>query len=135
VDVPDRYVIRHDERPFTANAASRGTTPGARRAHAAKVKSWRRAFEMLARSGRVPALGPCEVIVRTYLPDRRGTHDVGACFPAYKAAQDGLVDAGVWPDDKPQWVVRVIFEAPVFGQGAGLELELVPVEIDVAAKK
>jgi hypothetical protein len=122
------YRLRYDVRPFTANAAARGTTPGARRAHAAKVAEWRRAFRRLATASEVPALGPCEVVVRTYLPDRRGTHDVGACYPAYKAAQDGLVDAGVWPDDRPTWVVRVVFEAPIFGQGAGLELELVPVE-------
>lgn len=121
------YRVRHDVRPFTANAAARGTTQGARRAHAAKVREWRRAFALLATAAKIPPLGPCEVIVRTYLPDRRGTHDVGACYPAYKAAQDGLVDAGVWPDDKPTWVVRVVFEAPIFGQGAGLELELVPV--------
>jgi hypothetical protein len=122
------YRLRHDVRPFTANSAGRGTTPGARRAHAAKVAEWRRAFRLLAIAHDVPALGPCEVVVRTYLPNRRGTHDVGACYPAYKAAQDGLVDAGVWPDDKPTWVVRVVFEAPIFGQGAGLELELIPVE-------
>jgi hypothetical protein len=123
------YRVRHEERPWTANAGGRGTTPGARRAHAAKIAAWRRTFELLARAEGVPALGPCEVVVRVYYPNRRSLPDVGSCFPAYKAAQDGLVDAGVFPDDRVEWVRRLVFEAPVIGQGGpAMELELRPLD-------
>jgi len=120
------YLVRHEERPWTANSAGRGITAGARHANAAKVATWRRTFCLLARAQEIPSLGPCEVVVRVYLPNRRSIPDVGACFPAYKAAQDGLVDAGVWPDDRPEWVRRLTFEAPIIGEGPAMELELRP---------
>jgi hypothetical protein len=89
---------------------------------------------LLARQAGVGQLGPCDIVVRTVLPDRRGRHDTAACYPSYKAAQDGLVDAGVWPDDNPKWVRTVVFEAPVIRKGqTGLELELRPVADPPAA--
>lgn len=128
------WTLRHEARPWTANSAARGTTPGARRAHAAKVAEWRQAFRLLALAAGVPQLGPCEVTVRVYLPNRRSLPDVGACFPAAKAAIDGVRDAGAWPDDRPEWVTRLVFEAPVVGQGGpAMELELRPVEPSVSS--
>ncbi len=53
---------------------------------------------------------------------QRSQQDVGACFPAAKAAIDGLVGAGVIPDDTPDHVITLTFRAPVVGQGDGLEL-------------
>ena len=36
----------------------------------------------------------------------RSRSDVGALSPTLKAIIDGLVDAGIWPDDTPKWVRR-----------------------------
>lgn len=68
---------------------------------------------------------PCRIVVTPYLA-RGPRQDIGACFPAAKAAIDGLVDAGCWPDDTPDWVTRLEFRPPVMGQGDGLELRLEP---------
>lgn len=40
--------------------------------------------------------------------------DVGACLVSYKAALDGVVLAGVLPDDSPVFVRSVKFTAPVY---------------------
>lgn len=39
--------------------------------------------------------------------------DTGACFPAVKAAIDGLVDAGVLPGDTGLHLSSITFLAPV----------------------
>jgi hypothetical protein len=68
------------------------------------------------------------VLVTPHLRDGR-TQDVGACYPAAKAAIDGLVDAGVIPDDGPQYVTRLTFDPPVLRSAAGDALELSLVEV------
>jgi hypothetical protein len=115
-------VIRFDVRPWTANSArsARHWSENARR-----TAEWRTAFTVLAQEAGVGPLGPCRVIVTPYLA-RGPRQDLGACFPASKAGIDGLVDAGVWPDDTPDWVTRLEFRPPVMGQGDGLELRLEP---------
>lgn len=116
-------MLRLDERPWTSNWA-RSTRHWSEVAK--RTAAWRHAFEVLARTQIGHPLGPCEVVVTPYLADRRGRQDVGGCFPSAKAALDGCVDGGLWPDDTPDWVVALIFRAPIFGQGDGLELELRP---------
>jgi hypothetical protein len=44
--------------------------------------------------------------------------DVAACNPAVKAAIDGLVDAGIVPDDSPAYLRSVEFLAPMKGRDA-----------------
>lgn len=115
------HVIRHDDRPWTANAE--------RRLHPMQrhvlVKKWREAFFLLAIEQHLPHyLTDVKVIVTPYLESRRGTQDVGAAFPAAKAAVDGLVDAKVMEDDNPRILTFLGFNAPIFGQGNGLELEI-----------
>lgn len=39
--------------------------------------------------------------------------DAGACFDVAKAIIDGIVDAGLLPDDGPKWVRQLIMDAPV----------------------
>jgi len=49
------------------------------------------------------AHGPSEV--RFYFPVRDGRkRDGGNWYPTVKACVDGLVEAGVWPDDNTDWV-------------------------------
>jgi hypothetical protein len=59
-----------------------------------------------------------------------GKGDAGAHYPVVKAAVDGLVDAGVLPDDSPQWVRCVIQYLPrkVPMRDQGVLLVLRPIE-------
>ena len=54
----------------------------------------------------------------------RSMPDVAACYPAVKAAIDGLVDAGVVPDDGPFNVMRITFRAPEIANRDGLRLRI-----------
>jgi hypothetical protein len=44
---------------------------------------------------------------------RHPVADTGACYPAVKAAIDGLVDAGVLPGDTGTHVPSITFLAPI----------------------
>lgn len=44
--------------------------------------------------------------------------DVAACNPSVKAAIDGIVDAGVLPDDSSEYVRSITFTAPQRGRNA-----------------
>jgi hypothetical protein len=50
----------------------------------------------------------------TVEPHQKGgrLQDVGACNPAVKAAIDGIVDAGVLPDDSSKFLRSLIFLPP-----------------------
>ena|SRR5215475_3228707 len=52
----------------------------------------------LARSARMPALQRAHVVAVYEPPDRR-RRDPANLYPSFKACVDGLVDAGVLPDD------------------------------------
>lgn len=117
----ETFTLRHLERPWTENAE--------RRLHymqrAQLVKSWRKAFCLLALEAKLPKLlTNVEIVVTPYLANRRGIQDAGAAFPAAKAAIDGLVDAHVLADDNPTIVKFVGFWAPIIGQGNALELRV-----------
>lgn len=113
------FTLRYDSRPWTLN--------GERKLHpkqrAKLVREWREAFWLLAHEAHVPRhLTDVAVIATPFLSNRRGMQDVGAAFPAAKAAIDGLVDAGVLVDDDPRYLKYLGFHAPVIGRGDGLEL-------------
>lgn len=112
------YRLRFDERPWTSNTQRRWHHH--RRADA--VRRWRQAFALLAQEERVPTFDAIEVTATPHLANRRGQQDVGGCYPAAKAAIDGLADAGVISDDGPDHVRSLTFTAPVFGQGDALVL-------------
>lgn len=104
------WLLEHQARPLTLNAERAAHW----RQHRATTAEWREAFAWLARAKHVPRLDRIQVTVTPVLADRR-SQDVGACFPSVKAAIDGLVDAGVIPDDTPAHMARLTFEAPVLG--------------------
>lgn len=116
--------VRSDRRPPTVNAMRRLVPHQRGRVE----KEWREEFFMLAKKGRVqPYDVAVEIVVRVWLRKGTSVQDIGACFNAYKAALDGLVDAGVLPDDTPKWVKRVTFEAPITDtKEDGIELRLYP---------
>ena len=112
------YRLVHKARPWTANGERR-LHPMAR---AALVREWRTAFWILAKETHVP---PMDRIAITAMPVQRNQAsrpDVGACYGAVKAAIDGLVDAGVVPNDTPDHVIEIRFTAPAIGSADQLVL-------------
>lgn len=101
------YTLRHERRPWSLNVERQGN----RWKRAELVKDWRYAFACLATN--VPRLTHISVTVLPELKNRSGEPDTGACIGAAKAAIDGLVDAGVIPEDGPKYVRRLTFLAPV----------------------
>ena len=104
-------------RPWTVNG-ERKMTPYAR---AEKVKTWREAWKIEGVGA--PRMAWAHAKVNVYLRDLRD-QDPGAAFPAYKAALDGLVDAGVLPDDDGRYVHSVTFYPPVKKTYDALEIVL-----------
>lgn len=104
--------LRYERRPWTLNAERSGTGGGHFR-RAKLVKEWREVFAQLARDAGVPTFDAICVTVYPELRHRGSMPDTAACIGAAKAAIDGLVDAGVIPDDGPEFVHRLTFERPV----------------------
>jgi crossover junction endodeoxyribonuclease RusA len=112
-------------RPWTANAERRWHY----QKRAEEVRHARERWGWLAKAERIPAMLRISVEAIPVRQTRASWPDVAACYPAVKAAIDGLVDAGVVPDDNPTHVVRVTFHAPRIGDADGLRLVVVE-EVD-----
>lgn len=84
---------------------------------ARRVKEWRETFYWLAKEAKIP---PCTAITIEAFPiQQRGKlGDVLNNYPAAKAAIDGIVDAGVVPDDSPEYVRAITLHAPTRGENA-----------------
>jgi hypothetical protein len=108
----------HYARPWTTN--------GERRMHhlerARLAREWRHAFATMALAEDIPRLERVVVTAMPVLANRRSRPDVGACLPAVKAGIDGLVDAGIVPDDDPDHVLELRFVAPAIGDRDSLAL-------------
>lgn len=93
-------------------------------ARSSVTKEWREAYGWLARAEKLPcdgSIGACHIDAVPLTTTRR-RQDVGACLPVVKAAIDGLVDAGVWPDDNPDHVLSVRFWPQQLAADTGLRL-------------
>lgn len=86
------------------------------RTRSRSTEEWRSTFGWLAREQRVPHLEACSIVVEHLVGTRRRVDPV-ACFPAAKAAIDGLVDVGVLDDDCGPYVRSVMFCAPEYVRG------------------
>lgn len=95
---------------------------------AAIVKDYRESFGWMAKAQQVPALAAIKVFATPLAKDRRWKQDVGACFPSVKAAIDGLVDAGVLPDDNDEFVRALTFFPVEVGDVDGLRLTIEEVD-------
>lgn len=104
----------YQARPWSANAERRWHPMERHK----KVTEWRQAYALLARAERIPRplAGPVVVTAMPVFRDRR-RQDVGNCYPAVKAAIDGLVDAGCLDDDDPDYVASIVFVRPETGVG------------------
>lgn len=96
---PIVFVLNFDwtRPPLTANQRLHWRTK------ATLTRDIRLTAALLAR--RIPDLGRCEVQLIWYVTDRR-IRDVDNLLPTLKACCDGLVDAGVARDDRPEYMVK-----------------------------
>jgi hypothetical protein len=122
------WLLRYEQRPWTLNAER--TWHHHKRAKF--VKEWRDAFCELAQTIQIPKLETFSVVATPYLEGRGRIQDVAGCIPAVKAAIDGLVDAGIVPDDGPKYLLSMSFRAPVVKQGNALELVVFPGDVHAA---
>jgi hypothetical protein len=113
------WTLVHRARPFTENTQRSWH----HHERAREVKLWRAAFAALAHEAHIPHLDAITVVAIPYLRDYR-RQDVGSCFPAVKAAIDGLCDAGVLTDDGPDQLLQLTFLAPVCGGEDALALTI-----------
>lgn len=109
-----RWVLSYSQRPWTVNS-ERGRGGTKNRGHwsqrAKLVKEWREAFYELAVEAQIPELGAIHVeALQICKPGVMP--DTGACYLAVKAAIDGLVDAGVIPNDRGAEVPSIKMWAP-----------------------
>lgn len=74
------------------------------------VRLWRGESASKAKLKGIPPLTSVHIHARPHLKGR--LQDADACHPAVKAVIDGLVDAGVIPDDDPRYVRAVTYHAP-----------------------
>lgn len=88
--------------PMLANDQRRWTWPQVRKAkqQVGEAVAW------LTRQAGIKNLGPSQVDITWYVPDRR-KRDVDSLGPFAKAALDGMVAAGIWPGDDSKWVTKV----------------------------
>jgi crossover junction endodeoxyribonuclease RusA len=84
--------------------------------HVKKVREVREAACVLAKAARI---GPHRKVRVTlhYRPRDRRTRDVENPTPTLKACCDGIVDAGVVPDDAPEFMVK---DMPVLHEAASV---------------
>lgn len=62
---------------------------------------------LLARQARIPACSHVEVAMVWTVPDR-GRRDAENPIATLKPFCDGLVDAGIVPDDTPEWMTKLM---------------------------
>lgn len=75
------------------------------------TKLWRDAAKVLAHQARIPALDRVTITATVHRPDRRRNADAHNRYPTVKAVVDGLVDAGVLPDDCDRHLVSLTIQA------------------------
>ena len=119
----DCWVLEDYERPWTSNTERRWHY----HKRASVVREARERWAWIALSEQVPMLNRVRITATPLQKTRRWEADVAACYPAVKAAIDGLVDVGVLADDTPTQVAQITFKAPQIADTDGLRLTI---EID-----
>lgn len=100
-------------------------------AKAELTAAWRKRTYVAALSDHPQIDSPTRSVVQLVIPVksvkiRRDPHN---WFPTVKACVDGLVDAGLWPDDTSEYVVTV---EPRFHTLPDVELHITPADEWVA---
>lgn len=117
------WTLEYRSRPWLLNEERSGGKRGVGgyRGRAKLTRDWRGAFAELAQIDKIPMLETLEAEVLPICRDRR-RGDVGNVFPAAKAAIDGLVDAGVIPDDTDDYLRGLTFRPSLILGYAALRL-------------
>jgi crossover junction endodeoxyribonuclease RusA len=76
----------------------------------------RAASSLLAKSAGIPAMARCEVSLIWFVSTKH-RRDADNVVPTLKAMCDGLVDAGIVPDDTPLEMVKHMPEVVYMGPG------------------
>lgn len=113
------YLEVHGRRPTTLNQERKQNNWGRR---ATDTKWWRTQFADMASQAEIPPYERIKIAVVPLHKNGRSPQDTGACFPAAKAAIDGLVDAGVIEDDTPDKLLQIDFHAPLVDGVDGLRI-------------
>lgn len=123
---PVKISFTFEARPWTLNAERAGN----RWKRAEMVKQWRDAFHWLAVAQKAPKFAQINVTVDIKM--KRPLADTGNAYGSVKAAIDGLVDAGVIPDDGPEVISSLCMNAPypcVKGEKDSLTLTVIGVPL------
>lgn len=99
--------IERQQMPFTTNVAHQGSAWKRRK----ETTDWR-TWAATEAAGGFPLIGPVKVCVVHLRKNRAAMPDTGAPYFAAKAVIDGLVDAGIIPEDGPAVVRGLCFHAP-----------------------
>jgi hypothetical protein len=113
-------VVDDGERPLTVNAVAKMH----RQAWAKHTKLTRERWGWLATHYGIGQCSAVELVVTPLHANRRSPQDVAACAPEAKAAIDGLVDAGLIPDDSPEHLLSVTFLPPLVGGVDGMAIDI-----------
>ena len=116
--VPARWFLEDDERPWTMN--SERSWHWSKRAM--RTKSTREKFFYLSKIEKVPKLDYVSIDVVPLYKGASVKADTGSHFPSAKAAVDGIVDAGIIPDDSGKHIQKIIFWSPIDHSHDGLRL-------------
>jgi crossover junction endodeoxyribonuclease RusA len=116
--VKERWTLEDDERPWTMN--NERTWHWSKRA--TRTKSTREKFYWLSKIEKVPKLDYISVDIIPLYAGKGAVADTGAHFPAAKAAIDGIVDAGVIPDDNGKYIQKITFWSPIQNKNYGLRI-------------
>jgi hypothetical protein len=100
-------------RPLTANGQHKRHPVAATRDR----QPWRDCALNLALAQRIPRLERIAVTVQARYCTRRSPADIDASAPSVKGVLDGLVLAGVIPDDCPPFVASLTYLDPLLGTG------------------
>jgi hypothetical protein len=77
----------------------------------ALTASWREQAAILARRDLKPIVDR-PIIVEAFPIQKGRLPDAGNAYPTVKAIVDGIVDAGIIPDDDPDSVASIVLQAP-----------------------
>lgn len=117
--VPARWCLEDDEPAWTLNAER--SWHWSKRA--SRTKSTREKFYWLAKIEQVPKLNYVSIDIIPLVKSGAGTiADPGSHFPSAKAAIDGIVDAGVIPDDNGKYIQKISFWSPQPNESVGLRV-------------
>lgn len=119
------WELEYGARPWLLNAERAGGQRGVggRYGRSALSREWRGAYARLCEVHHVPALEWFTVEAYPICVDRRRP-DVGNIYPTVKAAIDGIVDAGIVPDDTDTYLHALTFRPALILGYAGLRLRI-----------